>query len=221
MQWKEVSFGGGLMTVHIGLSLHKRGCQLQFDAPPPKSLLPTYPWSASFPSRHLPSLVPGHQVSSLLHLFFCHNTVSVGMLLWLIGPVPPAVHSQSIPYGSHVHVYTPGGGLSHGGLIAANGGGDEGNQEPRPSSEHQIMWTVPGNWGLGGIIGVCYFRQMKWLVSFLVFSQLSDHVHNCLVWSLYQTIHMGVVGHGPQSFDTKDLAQFPNYATGKASTSVT
>ena len=40
---QEVSFGGGLVTVHIGLSLHKRGHHLQFDAPPPKSLLPTYP----------------------------------------------------------------------------------------------------------------------------------------------------------------------------------
>ena len=31
------------------LSLHKRGCLLQSDAPCPKSLLPTYPWSSSFP----------------------------------------------------------------------------------------------------------------------------------------------------------------------------
>ena len=42
-------FSGGLMTFHVGYSLHKRGCQLQFDAPPPKSLFPTYPWSSSFP----------------------------------------------------------------------------------------------------------------------------------------------------------------------------
>ena len=43
MQQEEVGLGGGLVTVHIGLSLSKRGCQQQFDAPPPKSLLPTYP----------------------------------------------------------------------------------------------------------------------------------------------------------------------------------
>ena len=49
-----------LMNFCVGLSLHKRGHQPWFDAPPPKSLLPTYPWSSSFPSRHLPSLVPGH-----------------------------------------------------------------------------------------------------------------------------------------------------------------
>ena len=36
-------------------------------------------------------------------------------------------------------------GLSHGDLVAANGVEDEVNEEPRPSSKHQIMWTVPGN----------------------------------------------------------------------------
>ena len=43
MQQEEAGFSGGLMTVHVGSSLRKRGHQLQFDAPPPKSLLPTYP----------------------------------------------------------------------------------------------------------------------------------------------------------------------------------
>ena len=94
MWWEEVSFGGGLKTFHVGLSLCKRQCQLQFDAPPPKSLLPTYPWSSSFPSRHLPSLVPGHQASSSLCLLFCHITVSVCMLLLLIGLVPPIGQSS-------------------------------------------------------------------------------------------------------------------------------
>ena len=89
MQW-EVSFGGELVTIHVGSSLRKRGCQPQFDTPPPKYLLPTYPWSFSFPSRYLPSLVPGCQVSSSLCLFFCHSTVSVSVLLQLIGLVPPA-----------------------------------------------------------------------------------------------------------------------------------
>ena len=66
-----------------------------------------------------------------------------------------------------------------------------------------------------------YFSQMRWPVGFLVFSQLPNHVHNHLVQPLYQPIRLGVVGHGLQSFDAKDLAQFLNYATGKASTSVT
>ena len=44
---------------------------------------------------------------------------------------------------------------------------------------------------------------------------------NCLVQSLYQPVSLGVVGHSLQSLDAKDLAQFLNNATGKASTSVT
>ena len=75
-------------------------------------------------------------------------------------------------------------GLSCGGLIAANGEEDKVDQEPRPSSKHQIMWTIPSNCRLGGIIGVCYFSQMRWPVGFFVFSQLPDHVHNHLVQSL-------------------------------------
>ena len=42
-QQEEASFGGGLMTFCVGLSLHKRGHLLQSDASPPKSPLPTYP----------------------------------------------------------------------------------------------------------------------------------------------------------------------------------
>ena len=83
------------------------------------------------------------------------------------------------------------------------------------------MWTVPGNCRSGGIIGMCYFSQMRWPVGFLVFSQLPNHMHNHLVQSLYQPIHLVVVGHSPQSLDAKDLAQFLNNATSKASTSVT
>ena len=65
-----------------------------------------------------------------------------------------------------------------------------------------------------------YFSQMRWPVSFFVFSQLPDHVHNYLVQSLYQHIHLGVVGCDLQSFDAKDLAQFLNYTIGEASTSI-
>ena len=81
MWWEEVSFGGALVTFHVGLPLHKRGCPSWSDAPPPRSLLPTYPWSSSFPYKHLPSLVWGHQVSSSLCLSFCYSTIFVGMLL--------------------------------------------------------------------------------------------------------------------------------------------
>ena len=113
------------------------------------------------------------------------------------------------------------GGLSHGVLIAANSGEDKVDWEPRPSSKHQIVWTAPSNCRLGGIVGVHFFSQMGWPVGFFVFSQLPDHVHNCLVHSLYQSVHLRVVGHGLQSFDTKDLAHFLNYTTGEASTSIT
>ena len=43
MQQEEAGFGGGLMTIHVGLSLCRKGHQLQLGVPPPKSLLPTYP----------------------------------------------------------------------------------------------------------------------------------------------------------------------------------
>ena len=101
---QEVHFSGGLVTVHIGSSLCRRGCQLQFDAPPPKSHLSTYPRSSSFPSRHPPSLVPGHQASSSLCLLFCCSTVSVGMFLQSIGIAPPAGQSSIYPlWKLHTH----------------------------------------------------------------------------------------------------------------------
>ena len=111
--------------------------------------------------------------------------------------------------------------LSHGGLVAANSGEDKVNWEPRLSSKHQIVWTVPGNCRSGDIIGMHYFSQMRWPVSFFVFSQLPDHVNNHLVQSLYQPISLEVVGHGLQSFHAKDLAYFPNYTSYEASTSIT
>ena len=139
------------MTFCIGSSLCKRGHQLQFDAPPPKSL------------------------------FFCCSTISVCMLPQLTGLVPPAGQSSIYPV-QKLHTYP------HAwwrpllwGLIAANRGEDKINQEPRPLSKHQIVWTISGNCRLGGIIGVHYFSQMRWPVGFFVFSQLPDHAHNHLV----------------------------------------
>ena len=114
-----------------------------------------------------------------------------------------------------------GGGLSHGDLAATNGREVKVDWEPRSLSEHQIVWTVPSNCRTGGIIGVWYFSQMRWSVSFFIFSQLSNHLHNCLVQSLHQPISLGEVGHGPQSFYTKDLAHLLNHTTGEASTPIT
>ena len=42
-QQEEVSFGAGLVTYHLGSSLHKRGCLSQSDAPPLKCPLAIYP----------------------------------------------------------------------------------------------------------------------------------------------------------------------------------
>ena len=61
------------------------------------------------------------------------------MLLPLIGLVPPVESPQSIPYRSYINIHMLGGGLSHGGLIAANGGEDKVDWEPRPTSEHQVV----------------------------------------------------------------------------------
>ena len=107
------------MTIHVGLPLCKRGCQLLFDASPPK-----------VSTSHL----------SLIFLFPFQASALTNMRL-------------------------PGFKFT----------------VPRPSSKHQIMCTVPGNCRLGGIVGMYYFSQMRWPVSFLVFSQLPDHPHNHLV----------------------------------------
>ena len=114
-----------------------------------------------------------------------------------------------------------GRGLSHGGLAAANGGEVKVNWEPRLSSKHQIVWTVPGNCRMGGIIGMCYFSQMRWPVSFFVFSQLPNNLHYCLVSSLHQPISLVVVGHGLQFLYAKDLAHFLSHVTHDINTSIT
>ena len=129
----------------------------------------------------LPSLVPDHQASSSLHLFFCCSTISVGMLPLSIGLAP--LKGQSSIYAVWklcTHPHTCWRPLSWG-LIAANNGEDKVNQEPRPTSKHQVVWTIPCNCGLGGIIGMCYFSQMRWPVGLFVFFQLSNHAHNHLV----------------------------------------
>ena len=124
------------MTIRVGSSLHRRACQPWFAVTPPKSLHPTNPLSSSFPSRHAPSLVPGCQVSDSQCLLFCHSTAFVGMLLRLIGPVPPSGTPQLVSHRCYIGIHFPGRDLSCGGLAAANGGEDKDNQEPRPSSKH-------------------------------------------------------------------------------------
>ena len=58
---------------------------------------------------------------------------------------PPVGQSSTYPiWKLHTHPHLSRG-LSHGDLIAANGGEDKVNWEPRPSYKHQIVWTVPGN----------------------------------------------------------------------------
>ena len=114
-----------------------------------------------------------------------------------------------------------GGGLSHGGLIAANVGEEKVNWEPRPtsgaSSSVDYAWSLQNGWHYR-----CgYFSHMRWPVGFLIFSQLPNHVYNHLVQSLYQAIGLWVVGHGPQSFDAKDIAHFLNHTTSEASTPIT
>ena len=42
-QQEEASFGGGLVTIHVGSSLHRKARQSQFVIIPSKSLHPTYP----------------------------------------------------------------------------------------------------------------------------------------------------------------------------------
>ena len=89
----------------------------------------------------------------------------------------PQGSPQSFSDRSYVFIHMLGGGLSHGGLTAANSGEVKVDWEPRLLSEHQIVWTVPGNCRTGGIIGMHYFSQMRCPVSFFVFSQLPNHLH--------------------------------------------
>ena len=104
---KPVS-GGGLMTFHAASSLCRRGHLLQFHAPPPKSLLPTYPLIFLFPfqaSAFTSTRSPGFKFTA--PIFLSCSTVSVCMLLHCqLGLHLPQGSPQSIPYASYVHVHT-------------------------------------------------------------------------------------------------------------------
>ena len=100
------SFCGGLMTIHVGSSLCRRGTSAMICHTTSQVSSSHLSLIFLFPFQALPSLVPGCQVSNSLCLFFCHSNVSVGMLPWWIGPVPPTgcssiYHSQKLH--SHPH----------------------------------------------------------------------------------------------------------------------
>ena len=140
------------------------------------------------------------------------------MLLQLIRLVPPIGQSSIYPIQKLHYISTC---LAEASLMGASLlpmiGKTKSTRSLGSHPKHQIVSIIIH--GLY-IIGVPYFSQMRWPVGFFVFSQLPNHAHNCLVQSLYQPIHLGLVRHGLQSLDAKDLAQFLNYTTHKASTSI-
>ena len=62
---------------------------------------------------------------------------------------------------------------------------------------------------------------MYWPVGFFVFSQLPDHSHNGLIWSLYQPICFWVVQCGPQFLHTEELTHLINDAAHEVITPIT
>ena len=124
------------MTIHVGLSLCRRVHQLHDLSYHLPSLF--FPPILDLPlslSRHLPSLVPGCNRFQIHCPYF---SVIVPFLLacflqW-IGPAPPTGCS-SIYLSQKLHTcpHSWQRPLSCGGLIAANGGEDEVNWEPRLS----------------------------------------------------------------------------------------
>ena len=201
------------MTVCIGLSLHKRGHQLQSDTPPHMAHPPTCLLSSSFPERCQPSLRPDHQASDLSvivpfrSLGFCH---------WL-GLSFPVGSPQMVADSSHILIHTFGRGPSCGGLCTPKGGEVKVDRELWPASK-QIMWTVPCHGRSGGIVGMHYFSRMSWPVSLFVFSQLPNHSHYGLMWSLHHPIHLWVVGCGLQLLHTEEFTHFVNDAAHEVST---
>ena len=83
------------------------------------------------------------------------------------------------------------------------------------------MWTIPHHGGLGGIVGLHYLSQVSWPVSFFVLSQLPDHSHYGLMWSLHQPISLWVIWHDLQFLHTEEHTQFINDAAHKVSTLIT
>ena len=83
------------------------------------------------------------------------------------------------------------------------------------------MWAVPHHGRSCGIVGVHYFSQMSWPVSFFVFSQLPNHLDNGLMRPLHQPICLGVVRHGLQLLDDEEFMHLVNNAVHEVHTTIT
>ena len=82
------------------------------------------------------------------------------------------------------------------------------------------MWTISHHGRLGGNIGMHYFSQMSWAVCLFVFSQLPNHLHNGLMWSLHQPIHLWVVWHGLQFLHAEEPTHLISDAAHEVSTTI-
>ena len=83
------------------------------------------------------------------------------------------------------------------------------------------MQTIPSYGGAVSIVGVHYLSQVSWPVGLFALTQLTNHSHCGLVWSLNQPISLWVVRHGLQFLHSKDLAHFISDTAHEVSTSVT
>ena len=72
----------------------------------------------------------------------------------------------------------------------------------------------------GDIVGMHYFNQISWPVGLFVFSQLSDHLHSGLMWSLHQPVHLWVVQHGPQFLHAEEPTHLVSDAAHEVSTTI-
>ena len=138
----------GLQPIHFTCGLHPSSVDALVDVHDPSYNFPFF--------HHREALLVGHWVTTLPS-FSCsilfpsppeevapiHGTyfsVVVPFLLACfcgqLGLCLPQGTPQSVSHRSYIHIHIPGGGISCGGLIAANGGKDKVDQEPRPSFKH-------------------------------------------------------------------------------------
>ena len=74
------------------------------------------------------------------------------------------------------------------------------------------MWAVTHHGGLVSIVGMDYLSQVTWPVSFFIFSQLPNHLHNGLMRPLHQPICLGLIRHGLQLLHAKKFTYLINNA---------
>ena len=111
MQREEASFSGGLLTIHVGSSLHRRAHQLQFVMTPPKSLHPT--WSLIFLFPFQASAFTSTEVARF-QIHSAYFSVVVPFLLaclcsWL-GLHLPQGTPQLVSHRSYIGIHFPGRG---------------------------------------------------------------------------------------------------------------